>query len=320
MSAAVIARSWAEYLANFISDSGQVRHTTIHDTRFSFLLTPPLSSACSSQEVPSYFTKLDVEGVQCNPLSVVIIMACTVVLCLGVKESTKFNAAMTIINLLVLAYVLFAGSPEVTSEGLDPFVPNGVQGVAKGAGLVFFAYLGFDMVACLSEEVKDPQRNMPVGIIGSLVVSMSIYVSLSVVIVGMAPLDILGSLTPISNAFKANGCCTLTQMNADVRDNNDDSYQCLSCKGDDILSSALYYGSKVINFGALFGLTTACFTCQMGQPRIFYRMAKDGLLFSKFGEVDKNTMVPVFGTIMTGIMVSALAFAVDLESLANMIR
>lgn len=104
--------------------------------------------------VPTYLTKLSIYGVDCNPLSVVIIFACTVVLCLGVKESTKFNAGMTIINLCVLLFVLIAGTPEVTSDSLEPFAPQGVSGVAKGAGLVFFAYLGFDMVACLSEEVK----------------------------------------------------------------------------------------------------------------------------------------------------------------------
>ena len=121
-------RSWAEYLSTFIESCG----TT----------------------VPTYLTKLPIYGVDCNPLSVVIIFACTVVLCLGVKESTKFNAGMTIINLCVLLFVLIAGTPEVTSDSLEPFAPQGVSGVAKGAGLVFFAYLGFDMVACLSEEVK----------------------------------------------------------------------------------------------------------------------------------------------------------------------
>ncbi|GMH75741.1 hypothetical protein TrLO_g564 [Triparma laevis f. longispina] len=294
VSAAVIARSWAEYLSTFIESCGT--------------------------SVPSCFTHWVIQGVECNPLSVVIILACTVVLCLGVKESTKFNAGMTIINLCVLLFVLVAGSPEVTSDSLEPFAPQGVSGVAKGAGLVFFAYLGFDMVACLSEEVKDPQKNMPIGIIGSLIVSISIYVCLSLVIVGMAPIEILGRLTPISNAFKANGCCSISEMAADVNMYDDDSsYTCLKCEGDDINNNLLFYGSKVINFGALFGLTTACFTCQMGQPRIFYRMAKDGLLFSKFGQLSETSSVPVFGTIMTGLMVSALAFAVDLEALANMI-
>ncbi len=298
VSAAVIARSWALYLSNFVASFGV--------------------------DVPIELTAWEIWGITCCPLAIIVLMGCTVVLCVGVKESTKFNAAMTCLNLIVLSFVLIAGSPEVKSEALTPFAPQGVSGVAKGAGLVFFAYLGFDMVACLSEEVKDPQRNMPIGIIGSLIVSMSIYTCLSIVIVGMAPTDLLGKDTPIANAFKANGCCTYNDMEQDVSNfhpssSSSDAYTCLNCSGDDVINSALFYGSSVINFGALFGLTTACFTCLMGQPRIFYRMAKDGLLFKPFGTVNEKTSVPVFGTIVTGVMVSLIAFGVDLESLANMI-
>jgi len=209
--------------------------------------------------------------------------------------------------------VLLAGGPEVDApDNLVPFATHGAQGVAKGAGLVFFAYLGFDMVACLSEEVKDPQRNMPIGIIGSLIISMAIYTCLSVVIVGMAPIHILGKDTPISNAFLANACCTNAEMQIP-------DASCLDCVAGDVNSNVMFYGSKVINFGAMFGLTTACFTCLMGQPRIFFRMAKDGLLFKPFGVVNKKTNVPVFGTIATGLMVSVVAFSVDLTTLANMI-
>jgi len=291
VSAAVIARSWAQYLSTFIETS------------------------CNTT-VPEWLTSMGIgTGTPACPLSVVIIMACTGVLCVGVKESTKFNAIMTCLNLAVLAFVLVAGAPEVSSDNLTPFAKEGVSGVAKGAGLVFFAYLGFDMVACLSEEVKNPQKNMPIGIIGSLIVSMSIYVSLSIIIVGMAPFDILGKDTPISNAFLANGCCTPDGLHL-----SDAVETCLNCSSSSTNSSLLYYGSKVINFGALFGLTTACFTCIMGQPRIFYRMAKDGLLFQFFGKVSEKSQVPVYGTIFTGFFVAALAFAVDLEALANMIR
>jgi APA family basic amino acid/polyamine antiporter len=287
VSAAVVARSWAEYLSTFVGDCGGV--------------------------APAWLTSYEIMGHTCNPLAPVILLLCTAVLCVGVKESTKFNAYMTIMNLCVLMFVVVAGGPRIDStDNLVPFAPEGTTGVAKGAGLVFFAYLGFDMVACLSEEVKDPQTNMPKGIIGSLVISMCIYTTLSIVIVGMAPIDILGDKTPISNAFLANACCTDAEMQ--LEDNS-----CLKCADEDVLSNVMFYGSKVINFGAMFGLTTACFTCLMGQPRIFYRMAKDGLLFKVFGVVNAETNVPVFGTIMTGLMVSAVAFSVDLTTLANMI-
>ncbi|GMI35572.1 hypothetical protein TeGR_g13592 [Tetraparma gracilis] len=289
VSSAVVARSWAQYLATFVGDCGG--------------------------ELPGWMTSVDIYGLPCNPLAPVVIMLCTLVLCVGVKESTKFNAMMTMMNLAVLSFVLAAGSTKVdAAENLTPFAPSGATGVAKGAGLVFFAYLGFDMVACLSEEVKDPQRNMPIGIIGSLLISMAIYTSLSVVIVGMAPVSVLGVDTPISNAFLANGCCSPD----DLQLHNTGGF-CLDCEaGSSLVSPLMFYGSKVINFGAMFGLTTATFTCLMGQPRIFFRMAKDGLLFQQFGVVNESG-VPVFGTVVTGILISGIAFCVDLTTLANMI-
>ena len=96
-------------------------------------------------------------------------------------------------------------------------------------------------------------------------------------------------------------------------------YSCLNCSSGENLDVTLYFGSKVIQFGAMFGLTAACFTCLMGQPRIFYRMAKDGLLFEAFGKVDSKSNVPVFGTVITGLFVACAAVFVDLESLATMI-
>jgi len=275
-------------------------------------ITKPTTHAYKNS-IPDWLTHAKILGCDSNVLSVVLIFLCTLVLCFGVKESTKFNAVMTVLNLIVLTFVVIVGTPQVRDENLEDFTPNGLSGVAKGAGLVFFAFLGFDMVSCLSEEVENPQRNMPIGIIGSLVISMIVYVSLSLVICGMADIDLLGTETPISNAFTANACCTPDQQEKDI------TKACLDCNGGEAINSTLFYGSKIIQFGAMFGLTTACFTCLMGQPRIFYRMAKDGLLFSHFGKINKSNSVPLFGTIFTGFFVSAIAVFIDLEKLAKMI-
>ena len=164
---------------------------------------------------------------------------------------------------------------------------------------------------------------MPIGIIGSLILSMIVYVSLSLVVCGMAPIAILAATnTTISNAFMANSCCTVQEMHTDLDHFNEgleSEYSCLNCSSGENLDVTLYFGSKVIQFGAMFGLTAACFTCLMGQPRIFYRMAKDGLLFEAFGKVDSKSNVPVFGTVITGLFVACAAVFVDLESLATMI-
>ena len=195
ISAAVVARSWAEYMVGFVEGFNS---TNVFSLTWMTKLPAPLLG-------PDY---------TCCPLAMVIIGFCTLVLVTGAKESTRFNTAMTLLNLTVLGFVLMAGigSGTVHGDNLDPIFPHGISGMASGAGLVFFAYLGFDMVACLSEECINPERNMPIGIIGSLMVSMSIYTAVSLVVVGMAPVVLLGEDVPIINALLAKACCTHTDQ------------------------------------------------------------------------------------------------------------
>ena len=301
VSASVVARSWAEYLVGFVE--GLFASSTVS-------LSPWLTKLPLNTFGPNY---------TCCPLSMLIIGICTVILVTGVKESTRFNTAMTILNLSILFFVLLSGSPSVSIDNLTPIFPNGVSGIAQGAGLVFFSYLGFDMVACLAEECKDPNRNMPLGIIGSLTVSMSIYVAVSLVVVGMAPIALLGEDVPIVNALVANACCSHEeQLQSDA------SEVCLHLTSDTCNPSQLhhliqFYGSRLVSFGAIFGLTTATFACLMGQPRINFAAAVDGLLFPVFAKVHPRTGVPTTGTIVTGVLTALIACFVDLESLANAI-
>lgn len=183
-------------------------------------------------------------------------------------------------------FVISYGGTHVDVENWEPFMPGGFHGVMTGAGVVFFAYLGFDMVACLAEEVHEPQRTLPKGIIGSLIISMMIYVGVSLVVTGMAPVSVLGRDVPLVNAF---------------------------------IYHHVPWAGRIVSFGSIFGLTTAAFTCLMGQPRIFYQMAKDGLLPELFGRISKKTHVPVASTIFTGILVGLVSFIFDLDFLANVI-
>ena len=292
VSAAVVARSWAEYMVGFFQGIVDLTWWT----------HAPIG-----------------ESYTCCPLAMLIIGLCTVVLITGAKESARFNTAMTILNLSVLGFVLLAGlgSGTVHTENLTPVFPHGITGMARGAGLVFFAYLGFDMVSCLSEEVQRPERNMPIGIIGSLLVSMSIYVFVSIVVVGMAPVALLGEEIPIVNALLANGCCSHTDQL--LFSSNSEERDCLDYSCSPLVHPVLYFGSRVVSFGAIFGLTTATFACLMGQPRIFYSMAQDGLLFKIYARVHPKTGVPTAGTILTGLFTALIACLIDLESLANAI-
>lgn len=241
---------------------------------------------------------------------------------------------VTLLNLSVLCFVLISGLGAVDYRNLIPVFPHGVSAMAQGtyakctvvsfshriidcsgSGLVFFAYLGFDMVSCLSEEVQNPERNMPIGIIGSLAVSMSLYFAIALVVVGMAPPLVLGEDTPIVNALLSNACCNHEDQLLEGAHGTCLSYDLC----DPILNRILFVGSRVVSFGAIFGLTTATFTCLMGQPRIFYSMAKDGLLFKIYKRVNPTTGVPTVGTILTGVCTALVACFIDLESLANTI-
>lgn len=295
-AASVVARSWAEYMAVWLTSVAQ---------RFAWVTV---------EANLVYLTKFPVAGTYtCSPLSVVIVALSTWILKNGAKESSKFNNAMTCFNIGVLLIVLCTGIPVVSIDNLTPFFPTGIPGVAAGAGLVFFAFIGFDMVACMSEEVINPGRNMPIGIVGSLIVSAAIYLSISLVVVGMAPIALLGGEVPITNALLANGCCSHEQQLA-----LDAASVCLynACVAENPIQ---LFSSRLVGAGAIFALTSATFVGLMGQPRIFYSMAKDGLLFSIFGEVDPETHVPTAGILITGLMCGTLACFVDLQVLATVI-
>jgi APA family basic amino acid/polyamine antiporter len=296
-AASVVARSWGEYVAAFLKVIAQ---------QFGW---------ATFEASIVYLTRFPVYGdYTCSPLSTVIVILSTWILMSGAKESSKFNNIMTCFNMGVLLVVVLGGSTVVSMDNLEPFFPTGVSGVAQGAGLVFFAFIGFDMVACLSEEVIDPGRNMPIGIVGSLVISAGIYVAISLVVVGMAPIPLLGGDVPITNALLANACCSHEDQLA-----TNAAAVCLHSACSPVLHPFLMFCGRFVGAGAIFALTSATFVGLMGQPRIFYSMAKDGLLFPIFGEINSETHVPTAGIIITGVLGSVLACFVDLQVLANVI-
>lgn len=302
ISSAVVARSWAEYLASFISHAVQSQKVKeiMH-----LLVSAPIPF------VPE-------NDYRCAPLAIIIVLVCTLILVFGAKVSSTFNNIITVVNIsmLVLVVILGIASNSIEADNLEPFMPYGIAGIGRGSGFVFFAYLGFDMVSCLSEEVKNPQQNMPKGIVGSLLASMSIYISVALVVIGIAPIKILGSDVPIVNALLANACCDhKEQLLKNAVETCLDTELC----SENIHNKILFYGSHIVSFGALFGLTTSTFTGLMGQPRIFYSMAKDGLLFDIFGQLNEETGIPMAGTLITGFFVATIACFMDLEVLADII-
>lgn len=214
-----------------------------------------------------------------------VVMAVTWVLVRGVRESAGFNTAMVVLKLAIIAFFLIVGVFYVKPENWTPFAPNGFKGISSAAAIIFFAYIGFDAVSTAAEETKDPQRNMPIGMIGSLLICTVIYMAVAVVLTGLTPWSQLGTAEPLATAFSTLG------MN---------------------------WVSGIISAGAVFATTSVLIVFQMGQPRIFFSMARDGLLPQWAAKVHPKYQTPHVTTIMTGVFVGLLAGLANIDEIVEL--
>jgi APA family basic amino acid/polyamine antiporter len=217
-----------------------------------------------------------------NLPAVAIIAAITGLCYVGITQSAWVNAVIVAIKVVVILLFVAFGLQFVNPENWVPFIPEntgpgqfGVEGVVRGAAVVFFAYIGFDAVSTAAGEAKNPQRDMPIGILGSLFFCTIIYIIVSAVLTGMLPYTELGTPKPVATALEA--------------------YPSLS------------WLKTLIEIGAIAGLSSVILVMLMGQPRIFYSMAKDGLLPSLFAKVHPKFHTPYVGTIVVGVFAATLA-------------
>jgi APA family basic amino acid/polyamine antiporter len=248
-----------------------------------------------------------------NVPAILIVLLLTGVVLAGIKISSTLNAVMTTIKLGVVLFVIVAGlffvkgsnySPFIpereaapSREGLDQpvieailgFVPSnfGVMGIFTAAAIVFFAFIGFDVVATAAEETKNPQRDMPRGILGSLVICTTLYVAVSLVVVGMQKYTDLSTGAPLADAFKA--------VDQD-------------------------WAATLITIGALAGLTTVVMILLLGQTRVIFAMSRDHLLPPSFGKVHPRFGTPYRITIAVGVVVAIMAGVIPLEELAALVN
>src|SRR5712692_3042392 len=227
-----------------------------------------------------------------NILAGVIVAAITVVLVWGIRESASFNFGMVAIKLVVLGFFILVCFKYVKPPNWHPFAPNGIHGVITGAAIVFFAYIGFDAVSTTAEEARDPKRDMPIGIIGSLIVCTIVYIGIAAVFTGMIP---YGALTK-----------TLSNEQAEP------------------LTLAMKFVSMpnwmvgVVAFGSVVAHTAVLLVFQLGQPRIFFAMARDGLLPKAFAKVHPKFRTPHVTTILTGVFVGVTAMFTSLDEMVNL--
>jgi len=218
-------------------------------------------------------------AVMLNMPALVIVAAITWLLVRGVKESVRVNNWMVYVKLFVLALFLIVGAFYVDPENWKPFAPNGWQGIHQGAAIVFFAYIGFDAVSTAAEETIDPQKNMPIGILTALGICTVIYVLVGLVATGLVPYQQLASGSdPLARALEGAGL-PIVQL--------------------------------ILSIGAVVSMAAVLLVFQMGQPRIFFAMSRDGLLPKVFAKVHPRYKTPHVTTIATGLVVAIGAALMD---------
>jgi basic amino acid/polyamine antiporter, APA family len=219
-----------------------------------------------------------------NLPAVLIVAAVTILLIYGIRESARTNTAIVVTKVAVVVFVIAFGAFMVHPTNWQPFLPNGVGGMMSGAAIVFFAFIGFDAVSTTAEETKNPQRDMPIGIIASLIICTLLYVLMAAVITGMRKYTTyFGDSAAVATAFAGRP-----------------------------------WAQALISAGALAGLTSVILVFQLGQPRIFMAMARDGLLPQYFAQVHRRFRTPYITTIWTGVAVGGVAMLTDIGSLADL--
>lgn len=240
-----------------------------------------------SVTLPTWVTGTDVNSwVALYPLSAFIVILCTVILLFGVKDSARFNMVITVINMTTIVFLIVTGAFYTNSKNwTNNFLPWGIGGVIAGSGNVFFSFIGFDSVTTLAGEVKTPKRDLPIGIVGTLVIATSMYMASSFVITGMQPYQDISEGAAFQDAFLAHG---------------------------------LKWAATIIIIGSLTTMTATTLCSLLGQPRIYFSMARDGLMWPAFAKLNKH-QVPVFGTLVTGVFASFFALFWNIDELSNMI-
>jgi APA family basic amino acid/polyamine antiporter len=207
-----------------------------------------------------------------------IVMLITWLLYIGVKESVRANNIMVVVKLAVLSIFVGVGVMHIDTANFVPFAPNGWRGIHQGAAIVFFAYIGFDAISTAAEETRNPQRNMPIGILGGLAICTIIYVIVGLVATGLVPYQQLKAADPLARALQLAG-----------------------------LTTAGWF----VSFGAVVSLTAVLLVFQYGQPRIFFAMARDGLLPAWASKIHPKYRTPHITTVVTGVAVAVGALVMD---------
>jgi len=277
-TSATVAVGWSGYFNNFLASIG--------------LAVPAAVAAAPFGVVGGHMVAT---GALFNLPAMLLVGFVTIFLVMGVKTSANFNNVMVAIKLAIVLAVIFIGFGHMVPANHTPIVPPnqgtfgafGWTGVFRATGVIFFAYIGFDAVSVAAQEAKNPQRDVPIGILGSLVICTILYMLMSWVLTGLAPYSTLNVAHPVSAALEA--------------------------------LPATQWLAPYVNIGAIVGLSSVVLVLLLGQTRIFYAMSRDGLIPPAFGEIHPKYATPWKGTIFTGIGCAVMAGLLPLDILGELV-
>jgi len=269
-----VAIAWSGYFNSLLSGFGvHLPDYLTHGYRTALLSSDPAVHALL-QTAPR------IAGIPflVNIPAALIVLAVTWLLYIGVRESARANNIMVVVKLIVLTIFIVLGATHIDMANYTPFAPNGWRGIHQGAAIVFFAYIGFDAISTAAEETKNPQRNMPIGILAGLAICTLIYVIVGIVATGLVPYQQLKASDPLARALEVAG---------------------------------LPIASWFVAFGAVVSLTAVLLVFQYGQPRIFMAMARDGLLPGWASKIHPKYRTPHVTTVVTGLVVAVGSMFMD---------
>jgi APA family basic amino acid/polyamine antiporter len=281
MSASAVAVSWSAYVVNLMDEWG-----------INFL--PKVLTNAPLQAVNDH---IKTTGALFNLPAAAIVAAMSVICYVGMRETARVNTAMVSLKVLIIVVFIVAGSRYIDPANWHPYIPDntgtfghfGWTGVLQGAGIIFFSYVGFDTASTTALEARNPQRDLPIGIIGALVISVLLYVGMSTVLTGMVPYTKLGVDAPVAVALDAHP--QLNQIGMGV----------------------------FVKIGAIVGMTSVILGSLLGQPRILLAMADDGLLPPAIARVHPKHRTPHVATVVSGVIFALVAGVFPLDILADLI-